>query len=120
MSVFEAALRDGVQFAVTGWGCLMSAYTEHGMLDETQAALERITAAGMQPDEVTFTVLLSCAAKMKSLSTTQRIHQHLMAHPIAKRDNVLTAPYFLRAGGHCVISIKVDLNFFELLRHTRP
>jgi pentatricopeptide repeat protein len=89
VSVFEAALRDGVQFDVTGWNCLMSAYTEHGMHDKTQATLERMTAAGVQPDEVTFTVLLSCAAKMKSLSATQRIQQHLMAHPTAKRKNVV-------------------------------
>ena len=69
----------------------MSAYTEHGMHDETQATLKRMTVAGLQPDEKTFTVLLSCAEKMKSLSAMQCIHQHLMAHPIAKRNNILIA-----------------------------
>ena len=44
-----------------------------------------MTAVGVQPNEVTFTVLLSCAANMKSLSATQRIHQHLMNHPTAKQ-----------------------------------
>jgi pentatricopeptide repeat protein len=58
VSVFEAALRDGVRFDVAGWNCLMSAYTEHGMHVKTQATLERMTAGGVQPDEVTFTVLL--------------------------------------------------------------
>ena len=36
------------------------------------------------PKEAHYTVLLSCAANMKSLSATQRIHQHLMSHPTDK------------------------------------
>ena len=71
VSVFEAALRYEVRFDVKQWSCLMSPYTEHGMHKETQATFERMTAAGVQPNEVTFTVLLSCAAHMNSLSVTQ-------------------------------------------------
>jgi len=62
VAVFEAALRDGVRFDVAGWNCLMSAYTEHGMHDETQLTLERMTAAGVQPDEVTALCLLNAAS----------------------------------------------------------
>ena len=41
------------------------------------------------PNEALMTVLLSCVAKTKSLSATQRIHQHLIAHPTVKRDIIL-------------------------------
>ena len=56
-----------------------------------QHSLEQMTAAGVQPNEVTFTILLSCAAKIKSLSVTRRIHKHLMVYAAAERNNVLTA-----------------------------
>ena len=68
----------------------MRACTEHGMHNETQATFERMTVTGVQPNDVTFTALLLCAAKMKILSATKRIHQHLMAHPTTKRNNILS------------------------------
>ena len=43
----------------------------------------------ISPAEAHYTVLLSCAANMKTLSATQRIHQHLMTHPTAKRSNIV-------------------------------
>ena len=42
-TVFETALRNGVRCDVKRWNCPMSAYTEHGTHNETQAALERMT-----------------------------------------------------------------------------
>ena len=38
---------------------ILTAYAEHGMREEAQATFERMTAAGVQPNEATFTVLLS-------------------------------------------------------------
>ena len=57
-----------------------------GALD-TLATADSIS---ITPEEAHYTVLVSCAANMKSLSARQRIHQHLMAHPTAKQNNVLT------------------------------
>jgi pentatricopeptide repeat protein len=89
VSVFEAGLESGLRFSVEGWNVLLSAFAEHGMVNEAQATVERMTAAGVQPDAVTYVVLLSCAAKMKSLTATKRIHQQLSSHSSAQSDNVV-------------------------------
>jgi pentatricopeptide repeat protein len=62
VSLFEEGLRSGLRFGVTGWTCLLSAYTEHGMMKEAQATFERMTAAGVAPDEVTVLCLLNAAS----------------------------------------------------------
>ena len=62
VSVFEAHLQAGLRFDVKEWNCLLSAYTEYGMHKDTQAALERMTAAGVKPDEVTVVCLLNAAS----------------------------------------------------------
>jgi hypothetical protein len=47
----------------------MSAYTEHGMHGEIQATFERMTASGVQPNDLTFTILaVVCCRDEKPLS----------------------------------------------------
>jgi len=55
-------------------------------------ALDTLSAADFMsivPVPAHYTVLLSCAAKMKSLESTKHIHRHLSDHAAAKRDIIV-------------------------------
>ena len=62
VSVFEDGLQRGLIFDVEEWTCLISAYTEHGMINEAQSTLERMVAVGVNPNEATALCLLNAAS----------------------------------------------------------
>ena len=68
---------------------VVRAYSEHGMVHEVQATLERMILAGVRPNEVALNPL-PCAADTKSLAIAKHIHQHILSgHPASHNNTTM-------------------------------
>ncbi|KAL9144611.1 hypothetical protein ABFS82_14G307600 [Erythranthe guttata] len=71
------------------WNSLISGYAQNGMCEEVLDAFSRMRGEGFEPDEVTYTSVLSACAQSGMLDIGKEIHQIILEKRIEMNEFVL-------------------------------
>ena len=65
--------------SVITWSTLMHAYSQNGSNEEAIRTFEQMTQQGIEPDDITYIVVLTACANMKALEYGQQVHERIVS-----------------------------------------